>query len=350
VEHVNPFAGVIGHQRVLDLLTREAPAPANAYFFIGAAGVGKATVARRFAALLLCPDAGDHGRPDQADGCRSCRRVESGSHPDLILVEPEGRQSLGVEQARSTIQQASMSPVESPRKVFLFEEAGAMTEQAANALLKTLEEPTETTVFVLVAESEDQLPSTVASRCRTVHFGRVGEDELIATLGGHGIEPEQVATLARLAGGRPGLALSLVRSPQIAGFRTAWLSVPVRSTDRAGESFVLAQEMLATVDPLIETIGSEVSKEQAEKDRRRARQALLATGLEITASWYLDAAAVQLGGPIRNRDIPLALLTEVTPTRAVRNAERVMDAVVDLEANLRPQLLLADLFCDLAAE
>jgi DNA polymerase-3 subunit delta' len=345
VDHVNPFAGVIGHQRVLDLLTREAPSPANAYLFIGAAGVGKATVARRFTALLLCPDGGDH-----AEACRSCRRVESGNHPDLIVVAPEGRQSLGVDQARATIQQASLSPVESPRKVFLFEEAGLLTEQAANALLKTLEEPSDTTVFVLVAESEDQLPTTVASRCRTVHFGRVSEEELLTALGGHGIGPEQVATLARLSGGRPGLALSLHASPAVAGFRTAWLSVPVRATDRAGESFVLASEMLASVDPLLEGVGDELTKEQADKDKRRVRQALLATGLEIMASWYLDAAAVQLGGPIRNRDVPVALLTEVTPTRAVRNAERVMDAVVDLEANLRPQLLLADLFCDLAAE
>src|SRR5690606_40198536 len=102
----------------------------------------------------------------------------------------EGKTTLGVEQARNVVSQAAMSPVEGERKVFLFEEAGLMTEQAANALLKTLEEPTPTTVFILVAESEDELPSTIASRCRTVHFGRVSEEELVDRLTGSGVEEE----------------------------------------------------------------------------------------------------------------------------------------------------------------
>lgn len=338
------FVDVIGHERVVELLEREAPAAANAYLFIGANGVGKATVARRFATLLLCPTGGVHAEGE----CRSCRRVLSASHPDLILVEPEGRQSLGVEQARTTIQQASLKPVESARKVFLLEEAGSMTDQAANALLKTLEEPSATTVFILIAESEDQLPATVASRCRTVHFGRVADEPLTRALLGRGIDQGQAETLTRLAGGRPGLALELLTSPQTAGFRTEWLSVPLRATDRPGEAFNLAGEMLASVDPLLENVGADLGKEEAERSKRRARNALLATGLELITSWYLDAAAVQLGGPMKNRDVPVATLTRVPPALAVQRAERVMDAIADLEANLRPQLLLADLFADIA--
>jgi DNA polymerase III subunit delta' len=341
------FADVIGHERVVELLDREAPAAANAYLFVGAAGVGKATVARRFATLLLCPTGGAHPTIEE---CRSCRRVVNGNHPDLILVEPEGRQSLGVDQARSTIQQASLKPVEAARKVFVLEEAGTMTEQAANALLKTLEEPSPTTVFVLIAESEDQLPATVASRCRTVHFGRVGDEPLTRALLGHGLDHGQAETLTRLAGGRPGLALALLSSPATAAFRNTWLSVPLRATDRPGEAFNLAGEMLASVDPLIEGVGADLGKDETEKARRRARQALLVTGLELIASWYLDAAAVQLGGPMKNRDIPVATLTRVSPALAVQRAERVMDAIGDLEMNLRPQLLLADLFADIAIE
>lgn len=344
------FGDVIGHDRVTALLAREAPAAANAYLFIGASGVGKATVARRFATLLLCPEGGGHSDPGGTEACRACRRVMSGSHPDLIVVEPEGRQSLGVDQARSTIQQAALKPVEAVRKVFILEEAGTMTDQAANALLKTLEEPSPTTVFVLIAESEDQLPSTVGSRCRTIHFGRVGDEVLTESLVGRGIGYEQAETLARLAGGRPGLALALLSSPETAHFRTAWLSVPLRATDRPGEAFNLAGEMLASVDPLLEGVGAEQSKDEADRARRRARQALLSTGLELIASWYLDAAAVQLGGPIKNRDVPVATLTRVPPALAVQRAERVMDAIRDLEANLRPQLLLADLFADIAVE
>ncbi|MDH4309149.1 MAG: DNA polymerase III subunit [Acidimicrobiia bacterium] len=335
------FGDVVGHQRVLELLAREVAAPANAYLFVGAAGVGKATVARRFSALLLCPEAGGH-----TGECRSCRRVMSAAHPDLI--EPDARQGLGVDQARSTIHQASLSPVEAARKVFLFDDAGTMTDQAANALLKTLEEPTATSVFVLVAEFEEQLPTTVASRCRTIHFGRVGEPMLVSALVERGVEEAQARVVAGLAGGRPGLAFSLLHSDAASAFRQQWLAVPSRASSRPGESFRLAAEMLATVEPLLEDAGEELPKD--ERMRRRGRLALLSAGLELVASWYLDAAAVQLGGPIRNKDVPLAMLTSVTPGDAVTRAERTLDAAVDLEANLRPQLLLADLFADLALD
>ncbi|HAX81566.1 MAG TPA: DNA polymerase III subunit delta', partial [Actinobacteria bacterium] len=124
------FEGIVGHEHVLELLAAEAVRPAHAYLFVGPGSVGKAAVARRFAAQLLCQD---------DPGCR--RRVLADLHPDLILVEPDGRTGLGVERARETVARAVLTPVEADHKVFLFEDAGAMNEEAANALLKTLEEP-----------------------------------------------------------------------------------------------------------------------------------------------------------------------------------------------------------------
>jgi DNA polymerase-3 subunit delta' len=129
-EAFEPFPGLIGHRAVVSLLQREAARPAHAYLFTGPSGVGKSTVARGFATLILCPHRGDH-----PEACRSCRRVASGNHPDLVVVEPEGRTSLGVDQARNVVSQASLVPVEADRRVFLFAEAGLMTEQAANSLL-----------------------------------------------------------------------------------------------------------------------------------------------------------------------------------------------------------------------
>lgn len=326
------FRGVIGHQRVLDLLGREGEAPAQAYLFVGAGGVGKATVARRFAATLLCPEAGRH-----VEDCDTCRRVGAGAHPDLVRVEPSGRRSVGVDQAREIIAAAVRMPVEARRKIFLVEEAGAMTPEAANALLKTLEEPPPSTIFLLVAESEDELPPTIASRCRTVHFGRVDEPELASALVASGVDPDRATVLARVAGGRPGLAVSLAADPGVVSFRRSWLAVPLRVSDRPGDSFELAAEMLGAVE------------ERAGNDHR-ARRILLVGGLEVTASWYVDAAAVQLGGHVRNRDVPVASLTGVTPARAVRNAELVLDAVGDLRYNVRPQPLLANLFTRLASD
>lgn len=335
------FDGIVGHQRVVSLLERELDAPANAYLFVGAAAVGKATVARHFAAALLCPT----GDPS----CNVCRRALGGNHADLVPVLPEGRATLGVEQVRSVVSQAAMSPVEGERKVFLFEEAGSMTEQAANALLKTLEEPTATTVFILVAESEDEFPSTVSSRCRTIHFGRVTEDDLVVALEAVGLAHEDADGLARVAGGRPGLAFALAQRPEAAEFRRLWLSIPSRVTPRPGDAQRLAEEVLGALAPMIaEAVGDSEDKERKARAERRAELALLTSGLEILASWYTDSASLQHAGPIRNTDLALADLTDVTPAKAVANAELVLDATVDLTLNLRRQLLLANLFAALA--
>lgn len=331
------FEGLVGHERVVSLLARELESPANAYLFVGAAGVGKATVARHFATGLLCPT----GDPT----CNICRRVRAGNHADLVPVLPEGKATLGVEQARAVVSQAAMSPVEGERKVFLFEEAGAMTDQAANALLKTLEEPTPTTVFILVAESEDELPSTVASRCRTIHFGRVPEGEMVGALEGNGLDRDQAEGLARVAGGRPGLALSLAQQPEAVEFRKMWLSIPARVTPHPGDAQRLAEEVLEALAPMVaEAVAGEEDKERRERAQRRAELALLTSGLEILASWYTDSASLQHGGPVRNTDVPLADFTDVSPAQAVANAERVLDAAVDLQLNLRRQLVLAHLF------
>jgi DNA polymerase-3 subunit delta' len=335
---------IIGHARVLELLEREKAAPTHAYLFVGAEGVGKATVAGKFAADLLCPVGGEHDIP-----CSSCRRAGAGVHPDLVVVASEdGRTGVGVEQAREIATRSALSPVEGAVRVFLIPEAGEMTEQAANALLKTLEEPLAPVIFLLVAESEDDLPTTVASRCRTIHLGRVPEEELIAGLVSRGIGNDQARTVAAVSGGRPGLALTLATQPEAAAFRSAWLGVPARLSAQPGNAFLLAEEMSEATEPLMSQVGSdETDATRRDRARRRARVTLLSSGLEILASWYVDSASLQLGGPVRHRDVSYADLTIVTPERAVAGAARVLDVVVDLQANLRPQLLLADLFAKL---
>lgn len=345
------FADVIGHAEIADFLLVERAAPAHAYLFTGAASVGKATVALEFARLLLCPEKGDHASPSEVEACRSCRRVGNGNHPDLVNVEPEGRTSLGVDQARAVVTQSALTPVESERRIFLLEEAGLMTEQAANTLLKTLEEPSAPVTFLLVAESEDDFPPTVASRCRTVHFGRVREEDLTAALVDRGIEPDAARVAALVAGGRPGLALHIATNPDVAAVRQAWLGLPERLTPRPGDGFALAEEMLGNLDPLAADLaGEQPNAELRERAKKRATQSLLAGGLEILASFYADAASLQLGGPVRNRDVPLPALTQVQPAKAVKNAQLVLDAVVDLAGNLRTVPVLASLFMSLAGE
>jgi len=340
---VNLFDGVIGHERVVTMLEQEAARPAHAYLFTGPAGVGKATVARRFAGALLAP-----GDPD------GVRRVNEAVHPDLHLVEPEGRSALTVDQARSTVASATRTPVESDRKVFLFEEAGMMNDEAANALLKTLEEPTPTAIFILVAESEDDLPATVASRCRVVRFGRAGEAEIRQALVDRDFHPDQAGEAARISGGRPGLALALAEESDVAEYRKVWLEVPGQLTERAGDAFRLAEHVVGAAAPLLSAIevtyegAGKEAKDRAERAVRRASLALQVNGLEILASWYRDAAAAQFGAAVRNTDVAGVDFTSIRPQAAVQRAERVLETVQVLEGNQRPVLALAALFADLA--
>jgi DNA polymerase-3 subunit delta' len=346
------FSDVIGHRPILDMLAADAARPSHAYLFVGPASVGKATVARRFAAAILCGDD------------PSCiRRVLANGHPDLTLVEPDGRTSLTVDRARETVARAVLTPVEADRKIFVLEEAGAMNDEAANALLKTLEEPSATTVFVLVTESPDDLPSTVASRSRTVVFGRVADHEIIAALEQRGVAAEQAERAAAASGGRPGLALLLATRPEVAVFRTTWLSVPGRVTVRPGDAFRLADELVSAADPLLEGLAdrqaAEVEqaenegretrgiRERHERERKRAATALHVGGLEILASWYRDAAAAQYGAPVRNRDLSGTDLAGLNARDAATKASRVLDTIDALDVNQRPELALSALFADL---
>ncbi|MEN8234055.1 MAG: AAA family ATPase [Actinomycetota bacterium] len=350
---VTPFEGIVGHAGVIELLERELEGPAQSYLFVGPTNVGKATIARRFAAAVLCGDDG---------ACFD--RVLSGKHPDLVLVEPEGRASITVDQARHVVSQATRTPLESNRKVFLFEEGGTMNDEAANALLKTLEEPTPATVFVIVAETEDDLPDTVASRCRTVVLGRVSDGDVADGLIALGIAEEQAHEAARISGGRPGLALALATEPQVADYRRFWLSLPMQLGDQPGDAFRLADEAIVSTEPLLaalkerqqeerEALGDDVTRafqDRQARELKRATSALHYTGLEILASFYRDVAAAQLGVPVRNTDVSVASLSSITPRRAVSGADRVLAAIDALATNQRPQLAFANLFADLATD
>ncbi len=346
------FDGVIGHNAVVTLLQRDVASPAHAYLFVGPHGVGKATAARRFAAGIIC---GEDGQ------CRD--RVIRGLHPDVVLVEPDGRSAITVEQARNTVALANLAPVEGQRKVFVLEEGGSMNDEAANALLKTLEEPTASTIFVVIAESEDDLPETVASRCRTVVFGGVPETEVATGLGQLGVASDRAEQAARISGGRPGLAISLATRADVAEFRNVWMSVPLRLSEHPGDGYKLADDVMVAADPLLAALKErqveEAAKLEAEgglskaveqrqaRELKRATTALHVSGLEILAGFYRDVAAAQLGASVRNPDIPTPSLTRVSPQRALRNAERVLEAIEAIEANQRPQLALAALFVDI---
>lgn len=354
---MKPFEGIIGHRDVLRLLESELEDPAQSYLFVGPSNVGKATIAQRFAAAMVA--AGD------AD---VFARAMSAGHPDVIVVSPDGRTAITVDQARMVVSSAVLSPLEADRKVFLLEEASMLNDGAANALLKTIEEPIGSTAFVLAAESVDDLPATIASRCRTVVFGRVAHQDVVDGLvETTGIEPERAEETARIAGGRPGLALSLATEPLTVAYRDAWLAVPGGLTDHPGDAYRLVDQVIEASEPLLKSIETrqerelerlygvdgDIPKQVSERQQRelaRAKDALAVTGLELLASFYRDTAAAQLGSPVRNTDVPVSLLTRVDVSTAVANAERVMEAIEAVQSNQRLTLALVALFVDLGSE
>ena len=197
----------------------------------------------------------------------------------------------------------------------------------------------------------DDFPATVASRCRTIHVGRVPLPTMVEALERRGVDRPTAESVAVVSGGRPGLALALMDRPEVSQFRELWLSIPGQVTPHPGDGQRLASEVLAEISPLVaRSVSEDMSKEREQRARRRAEQSLLVNGLEVLASWYTDSASLQMGGPVRNSDLPLGEFTEVTPRKAVASAEKILDAVVDIQANLRRELVLANLFASLGSE
>jgi DNA polymerase-3 subunit delta' len=201
------------------------PAP-HAVVLVGPAGVGKTTLAEDLAAGLLCVAADPAERPCRT--CRACRMVAHGNHPDLHRLAPSGAggqiviggrsgQTRGV---RDLVADLSLLPVEGGARVAIVEAAHRMNEDAQSAFLKTLEEPPAGVTLVLCADDEDRLLETVRSRCQRVRLGPVPVREVEAILAELGVaDPPEAARLARLTGGRPGLAVAYARAPEAAAAR-----------------------------------------------------------------------------------------------------------------------------------
>jgi DNA polymerase III delta' subunit len=192
----------------------------HAVLFVGPGSVGKTTLALDLAAGLLCNDPDPAARPCRH--CRGCRQVTSGNHPDLHRLAPEGPggqirigKASDPEQGtvRHVIGELSLLPVEGGARVVIVEQAHRLNDDAQNALLKMLEEPPAGVTIILCADDEECLLPTVRSRCVRVRLGPVGGREIEDWLGELGVaDAPRAARLARLADGRPGLALAYAHS------------------------------------------------------------------------------------------------------------------------------------------
>jgi len=229
------FDDLVGQEPVVAQLEQAAAAAAgllrgepslgmtHAWLFTGPPGSGRSVAARAFAAALLCPDQG-------CGHCPSCHQVRAGTHPDLMLVRPDGL-SYGVKQTRDLVLRAAGAPAGGRWQVVLFEDADRATEQAANALLKAIEEPSPRTVWLLCAPSAEELVTTIRSRCRLVTLRTPAATAVAEVLSRRdGVDPAAALAAARAAQGHIGRARRLAIDPEAAQRRDEVLRVPARIT------------------------------------------------------------------------------------------------------------------------
>ncbi len=186
----------------------------HAMLFVGMPGVGKKVFAEQFSHALLCSAPNEHGFA--CGQCKHCQLVAAGNHPDLFVIEPEAiGKAIKIDRVRELISQVAKTAQLSSHKVILIQPADAMNINAANALLKTLEEPTPSTIIILITEHASTLPATIRSRCQIVHF-RVPEKAGAKTwLALHNIEKEKLDLLLHLTHGAPLKVLELVEKDEL---------------------------------------------------------------------------------------------------------------------------------------
>lgn len=178
---------------------------AHAYIFHGLDGVGKKATALVFAKALNCLE----GRADPCGECLSCRKIERGSHTDIVTIRPDGA-FIRIKEIRELQEQMIFRPAEGRKRVFIILEADRMNSAAANALLKTLEEPTGSNILVLVTARPHQLPLTVLSRCQRIKFQPLRSEEIASLLEERfSVDAQTSTTLAAISGGSIGKALEM---------------------------------------------------------------------------------------------------------------------------------------------
>ncbi|CAL8975146.1 hypothetical protein TESS_TESS_00772 [Tessaracoccus sp. O5.2] len=363
------WAELVGQDRAVATLRRAVEgrrhAMSHAWLFVGPPGSGRSNAAKAFAAALQCADGGC-GR------CEDCRTTLSGAHPDVTLLRTE-QLSIGVDEVRSLVGRAGVSPVKRRHQIVVIEDADRITERGADALLKGLEEPSPRTVWLLCAPSPDDVIVTIRSRCRVVKLVTPSDDavtQLLITR--DGASPALAAHAARAAQGHIGRARMLVRSEDARIRRRQVLALPGSLTSMtacldAAENLVAAaseeaaqttaeldaKEMAALQEALglggrgakprsAQAAVRDLEDQQKARAKRLQRDALDRVLTELTA-YYRDVLAVQTapGVELVNADLadeiePLA--RHSTPEQTVHALDAILEARTALEGNVAPLL------------
>lgn len=360
---------LVGQDKVVSFLRKSSAegTTTHAYLFVGPPGSGKRSAARALACALLCDDGG-------CGTCAVCSRIKRGSYPDVRVYEPEGAATYMVDQAREIIHDTNLSPVEGPLKIYILDRAEAFNPAAANALLKTLEEPPDDVVLVLLTTSWESVLPTIASRCQVVRFAPVSPSNAVALLAERsGVGPDDAMAALAASGGVIPRALEFVSSPVRRLTRDRLLGVlrdlPVMDGRDVLEA---ARELLSGVKaPLdevrvrqeaelrerVEFLGKTAGSLKPIEDRhKRELTAREREGIgelvNVAASWLRDVMATSAGAPelVANRDAAddiAAAATCIGERQLARAASAVSEARRRISYNVSPQLAIEAMLFDI---
>ena len=371
------LAGVPGQDAATAFLARAAARPGHAYLFAGPEGSGKKLAGAAFAAALLC-DRGGCGE------CRDCRLALEDRHPNLAVLEPEGRDirvgegSDDYGTARWLVARAYRTAPEPRRKVFRIEQADRLTEEAADVLLKVVEEPPPDTVFLLMSARPHELTETIRSRCQTVAFHPLAEAFVVETLTAEDVSEGRAMLASRLAGGNVGRARRIARDPEGLAFRDEALAA-LREVGGDARGALAAAQRLAEaaadyrkgmgrfldqeLEPLLDQDTGDVAEqfralarrigERHQRRERRAEREFLDWSLLALEAWYRDALLVATGGDpswVINLDLDWSA-DGVSPARAAAAIEALEEARAALadETNLNAKLVVERAFLRIAS-
>lgn len=321
---------ILGHEWAVSLLqnTLQHGDPHHAYLFTGRGGVGRRTLALRLAQAINCTQPPEAGVP--CGQCRACRLIAQMQHPDLSVVQADTEGgTLKVEQVRELQRALALAPYEARYRVALllrFEEAHP---SAANALLKTLEEPPARVILLLTASDGESLLPTILSRCEVLRLRPPARSAVAQHLiKQHGCEPAQAQLLANLSDGCPGAAVRLLENPQALEQRDQWLAehLALLHINRA-ERFRYAEKL--------------------SKDKATLRPILL-TWLSLWRDVLLQAAGA--AAPISNMHLSAQisdLAQKIGLARTHQFVQRLERTFEQLDRNVNPKLLLEVVLLDL---
>jgi DNA polymerase-3 subunit delta' len=341
-----PFRTIVGHRRLLSLLSRAVARGTlpPALLLAGPAGVGKRRAALSIAEAVNCLNvvsgfspagrgtdggAGSEFARDSCGECPVCRRIQRGVHPDVIVVEPGDLGSIKIEQVRDVIDRAEYRPFEGRRRVVIIDDADALMAPAQNALLKTLEEPPSASIFVLVSSRPDALLPTVRSRCSRLRFAALSASEVAEVLRrDHGYSEQDARAVAVDAEGSIRRALESESADLVEAREGARRLLEYAA--RAGDP---SRRLEAARD-----VTAKKSTPAGERDQ-------LAACLRVLGSLLRDVGILAAGAERRligNSDLESQLASLARSFDGSRNARAyaaVDDALAALERNASPKIV-----------